>query len=250
MSTTYMRVRTTCSSPAPARPSAASMFFRVCTVWAYGSPAPTMRPSASVAVVPETCTNGPMRTAREDPTIGSQRVPVATLILFRGCLGVIFRRRVEARPVLSAGSRRVGVGAEEVERHVGFVPHDPGVVPRGDREQITGAEDDLGPAVHHDHRPPRYDQTDVLGPSPAGLVARPSDGETADPDQLEPPLVEHPRLVRFLETPDGDPRHRPLTPSPAARSSRRRTASSRPGNPCARRTASPRRASCSSARAP
>src|SRR2546422_676597 len=187
MSTTYMRVRTTCSSAAPARPSAASMFLRVCTVWAYGSPAPTMRPSASVAVVPET---------------------------------------------------------------------------HGDH--TAGTEDDLAPGVPHAHRPPRHDQADVLdpeggrardrpdvlGPLPAGLVARPPDGETADPDQLEPPLVEHPRLVRLLETLDGDPRHRPLTPPPAARSSRRRTASSRPGKPSARRTASPPRASCSSARAP
>src|SRR5205807_1490196 len=53
------------------------MFRRICTVWAYGSPAPTILPEASVAVVPETCTKGPARTAREYPTMGSHGVPVA-----------------------------------------------------------------------------------------------------------------------------------------------------------------------------
>jgi hypothetical protein len=65
MSTTYMRVRTTCSSPAPARSSAARMLSSTWRICAAGSPTPTMPPSGPVAVVPETWTKGPTRTARE-----------------------------------------------------------------------------------------------------------------------------------------------------------------------------------------
>jgi hypothetical protein len=65
MSVTYMRVRTTSASDAPARVSARSTFFRVCRAWARMSPAPTTRPLSSVAVVPETLTTLPTRTARE-----------------------------------------------------------------------------------------------------------------------------------------------------------------------------------------
>src|SRR5437773_9008555 len=52
------------------------MFLRICTVCWYGSPAPTIFPLASVAVVPETWMILPTRTAREYPTIGSHLVPV------------------------------------------------------------------------------------------------------------------------------------------------------------------------------
>src|SRR6185503_17931926 len=65
MSVTYIRVRTTCSSRAPARASARSMLRSVCTACAYASPAPTTRPASSVAVVPETWTTRSTRTARE-----------------------------------------------------------------------------------------------------------------------------------------------------------------------------------------
>src|SRR5262245_54902752 len=71
MLTTYMRVRTTWASVAPAWVRAASMVRRAWTVWAYGSPTPTM-PAGVLAVVPATCTYGPTRTAREYPTRGSQ----------------------------------------------------------------------------------------------------------------------------------------------------------------------------------
>src|SRR3989441_8149904 len=46
--------------------------------WPYGSPGKTTFPSGSVAVVPATATYAPTRTAREYPTIGSQRAPDAT----------------------------------------------------------------------------------------------------------------------------------------------------------------------------
>jgi len=65
MSVTKMRVRTTSSRREPARPSAASMLRSTCTAWAYASPLPTSRPSGPIAVVPETTTCAPMRTARE-----------------------------------------------------------------------------------------------------------------------------------------------------------------------------------------
>src|SRR6266700_2675944 len=71
-----MRVRTTSFNDAPALISADSMFLRICTVCWYGSPTPTIFPIASVAVVPETWTILPTRTAREYPTIGSHLVPV------------------------------------------------------------------------------------------------------------------------------------------------------------------------------
>src|SRR2546427_4674219 len=46
--------------------------------WPYGSPGKTTFPYGSVAVVPATATYAPTRTAREYPTIGSQRAPDAT----------------------------------------------------------------------------------------------------------------------------------------------------------------------------
>src|SRR6266545_1479653 len=74
-----IRVRTTCSSRAPAFSRAASILRRTCTAWRYASPGATTRPSGSVAVVPETTTHGPTRTAREYPTIGSHFAPEAIL---------------------------------------------------------------------------------------------------------------------------------------------------------------------------
>src|SRR5581483_11482474 len=65
MLTTYIRVRTTSCNVAPSFRSATSMFLRAWIAWAYGSPWPTMLPSSTVAVVPDTNTNGPARTALE-----------------------------------------------------------------------------------------------------------------------------------------------------------------------------------------
>ena len=86
MLTTYMRVRTTWASVAPAWVRAASIVRRAWTVCAYGSPAPTI-PAGVMAVVPATCTYGPTRTAREYPTRDSQGPP---LVMFRRCtIGVL-----------------------------------------------------------------------------------------------------------------------------------------------------------------
>ena len=60
-----MRVRTTSSSVAPACASADAMFAIACFACAYASPAPTMPPLPSVAVVPDTKTRSPTTTARE-----------------------------------------------------------------------------------------------------------------------------------------------------------------------------------------
>jgi hypothetical protein len=76
MFVTKIRVRTTSFKLAPALTKAAPMFWIVCTVCAYTSPTPTIFPSAAVAVVPETLTKFPIRTAREYPTIGSHVVPL------------------------------------------------------------------------------------------------------------------------------------------------------------------------------
>src|SRR5687767_7113575 len=64
------------------------MFLSACRVCAYASPAPTTRPEASVAVVPEMWTVLPTRTAREYPTIGSHGVP----------LEIFCRTRCSGRP--------------------------------------------------------------------------------------------------------------------------------------------------------
>ena len=60
-----MRVRTTSPRQAPAAASARSMLAIACRACAYASPLPTIAPSAPVAVVPDTNTWLPMRTARE-----------------------------------------------------------------------------------------------------------------------------------------------------------------------------------------
>ena len=76
MLVTKIRVRTTSFKPAPAFTRAASIFRMVCTVCAWTSPTPTIFPSGPVAVVPDTLTMFPMRTAREYPTMGSHWVPL------------------------------------------------------------------------------------------------------------------------------------------------------------------------------
>src|SRR5215218_929517 len=54
------------------------MLLSVWIVCAYGSPTPTKPPLPSVAVVPDTYTKGPRRTAREYPTSCSHTVPLVT----------------------------------------------------------------------------------------------------------------------------------------------------------------------------
>src|SRR3989442_14869472 len=51
------------------------------TACPYASPGKTTFPEESVAVVPATATYAPTRTAREYPTMGSQRAPDATFFL-------------------------------------------------------------------------------------------------------------------------------------------------------------------------
>src|SRR5271156_4939984 len=87
----YIRVRTTSANPAPACSSARSIFFSVCTACAYASPPPTIFPCASVAVVPDTHTFPPTRTAREYPITGSQGVPLEIFVRTIKFLLVEFR---------------------------------------------------------------------------------------------------------------------------------------------------------------
>src|SRR5436309_1186569 len=77
ISVTYLRVRTPSPKAAPACSGARPMLRSAWTAWAYGSPAPTILPLASVAVVPDTWTTRPTRTARAYPTTGSHGVPLA-----------------------------------------------------------------------------------------------------------------------------------------------------------------------------
>src|SRR4030095_11224579 len=86
------------------------MFFSVCFVWAYTSPTPTTWPSLSVAVVPETHTWLPTRTAREYPTTGSQGVPLEISCRIVSChridndvdgeLGVVLAQEALVPPIV------------------------------------------------------------------------------------------------------------------------------------------------------
>src|SRR5688572_25812933 len=99
MLVTYIRVRPTSAREELAAFSALSIFRIAWTAWAYGSPAPTTRPSGPVAVVPDTWTHLPTRTAREYPMIGSHGVP-----LEMSCRWV-----ATALPVLSSEEGRKGL---------------------------------------------------------------------------------------------------------------------------------------------
>src|SRR5271156_2982870 len=97
----YIRVRTTSVNRAPAFCSARSIFFKVCTACAYASPMPTIFPCASVAVVPDTHTFAPTRTAREYPITGSQGVPLEIFVRAIKSLPVEFRPNQSHRPRFS-----------------------------------------------------------------------------------------------------------------------------------------------------
>src|SRR5437870_519808 len=68
-----------------------------------------MRPEASVAVVPETWTTSPTRTAREYPTTGSQGVPVETFI--RAMVRSSLAGRAPARDTRGMGRIYTGLAA-------------------------------------------------------------------------------------------------------------------------------------------
>ena len=68
-STRYMRVRTTCSGPAPASARAARMISRQRAAWTSGSG--SQEPSGQIGAVPATSTRSPTRRARLKPTTGS-----------------------------------------------------------------------------------------------------------------------------------------------------------------------------------
>src|SRR5438034_1364415 len=88
------------------------------TAWPYASPGATTFPCGSVAVVPATATYAPTRTAREYPTIGSQRAPDAT-----------FFRSMEPRNLSAAEKASPRYDASEA-----LVPHRRDRVPAGQRD--------------------------------------------------------------------------------------------------------------------
>ena len=73
-STRYVRVRTTCSGPAPASRSAARMISRQRRACSYAPARPT-RPRGGIGAVPATCTCRPATNARENPISGSNGEP-------------------------------------------------------------------------------------------------------------------------------------------------------------------------------
>ncbi|BBZ17161.1 hypothetical protein MGAD_14960 [Mycolicibacterium gadium] len=93
MSVTYIRVRTTSAKEAPASCKAISMrrnASRACA--ATLSPAP---------VVPATATNGPVRTAREYPTVASYSEPEETLrrVITHKVVAPVAQARVYSRAI-------------------------------------------------------------------------------------------------------------------------------------------------------
>src|SRR5919201_1114389 len=147
-----MRVRTTSRGLAPALRSAASTLRSAWTVWAYGSPCRTIFPASSVAVVPETYTKDPTRTAREYPTIGSHSAPDA-----------MFSRRKAALPSASRPlpawrvRRALGLGRrnQETQEQSGHAGHEHGAQPEmdGPTDTLSRHERDVkGGEVQRGHR--------------------------------------------------------------------------------------------------
>jgi hypothetical protein len=113
---------------------------------------------------------------------------------------------------------RIGVGAEEVKRNIGLVPHDPAVMTRSDVKQITRLELRLLTVIHRDLAATRDYETYMLdlatarasewpymcGPLPAGSVRGTADSKPAKRYKLEPPLHELTGLVRGFEAFDDD----------------------------------------------
>src|SRR5439155_104950 len=97
-----MRVRTTSASRAPACANTRSMFAIACRVWRYASSLPTMCPSPSVAVVPETQIWFPTLTAGEQ--LVRQRRPVRGHEI--GRLHCAQRDRVLVRPAVAHDADR------------------------------------------------------------------------------------------------------------------------------------------------
>ena len=60
------------------------MISRQRLVWPYMSPGAATPPSGAMAVVPDTATYGPMRTAREKPIFGSKGDPEETSLRMSG----------------------------------------------------------------------------------------------------------------------------------------------------------------------
>ena len=107
------------------------------------------------------------------------------------------------------------VRPEKMQRHIRLVPDHPTVVrDRRDVENIAGRHFDDRPVAHRGDGAARNDhahvldiaqrrarqRSDVFRPLPAGLVTRAPDGQPADPDDIEPALLEQASFVRILES--------------------------------------------------
>jgi hypothetical protein len=108
-----------------------------------------------------------------------------------------------------------------MQRHVRLVPDDPAVVRnRRDVERLSRTELEHTAIVEGRRRDAAEDEpdvldlaacfadrrADVLGPSPARLVLRTPNGDSANPDGVEPALWERSRFVWLVESfqDDGD----------------------------------------------
>jgi AraC-like DNA-binding protein len=103
-----------------------------------------------------------------------------------------------------------------MQRDVGLIADDPAVVAGRDREQITRFHRGFGSIGHLDRTPPadhqpkmlsraevRADErTDVLRPSPAGLIRGSPDHLAGDLEHLKSPVRELPDLRRLCEVDD------------------------------------------------
>jgi hypothetical protein len=108
---------------------------------------------------------------------------------------------------------RVILTAEDVQRDVGFVAHNPAVVTGRNVEEVPRAHHNLGTLVHLRHRLAAQHESDVLNlaralarrrtnmfrPFPSRLVGRAADSRRPHAVELESALLEGPHLGRIVE---------------------------------------------------
>src|SRR4051794_20468372 len=114
------------------------------------------------------------------------------------------RRLVALREALRAG---------DVDADVGLIALDPGVVARWDLECVARADVQLGAVVHDDVHPARDAVAEMmrlatvgagkrlhrLRPFPAGLERRAHDAARFEIDDLDGPIIDGSRVVRWVE---------------------------------------------------
>ena len=109
---------------------------------------------------------------------------------------------------------RVFFRSEKVKRNIRLIAHHPTIVPRTDVKDVSGRHDVKSSILHRacslsrDHHTDVLHLTkgspgnwrDVLRPSPAGLICRPTDRHSADLDKFELSFFKSANLIRVLKS--------------------------------------------------